>query len=99
MELKTVNFLGRSFSFRTDLKDEEIEEVIRKVEELHKTLSEKTGIVSTVEVAVMTSLLLSEELFKLRREKEKIEEEVDNRIKNVIKLVNEVLKDIKGQDG
>jgi cell division protein ZapA (FtsZ GTPase activity inhibitor) len=98
LKLKTVNLLGRSFSFRTDLNDEEIEEVIRKVEEIHKTLSEKTGIVSTVEVAVMTSLLLSEELFKLKREKEEVETEVDNRIKNIIKLITEALKDIKGED-
>jgi len=98
LKLKTVNLLGRSFSFRTDLSDEEIEEVVKKVEELHKSLSEKTGIVSTVEIAVMTSLLLSEELFKLKKEKEEIEAEVDNRIRNIIKLLSDALKDIKGED-
>ncbi len=97
LKLKTVNLLGRTFSFRTDLSDEEIGEVIKKVEEVHKMLSEKTGIVSTVEVAVMTSLILSEELFKLKREKEKVEMEVDNSIKNIIELVNKALKDIKGE--
>lgn len=98
LRLKTVTLLGRNFSFRTDLSDEEIEEVVRKVEELYKTLSEKTGIVSTVEISVMTSLVLCEELFKLKREKEEVESEVDNRIKNVIKLLHEALKDIKGED-
>jgi cell division protein ZapA (FtsZ GTPase activity inhibitor) len=98
LKLKTVNLLGRNFSFRTDLSDEEIEEVVKKVEELHKSLSEKTGIVSTVEIAVMTSLLLSEELFKLKKEKEEIEAEVDNRIRNIIKLLSDALKDIKGED-
>lgn len=100
MELKqkTVSLLGRSFSFRTDLSDEEINEVIRKVEELHKILSEKTGIVSTVEVAVMTSLLLSEELFKTKKEKEEMEREVENRIENIIKLLNKALNDIRGED-
>jgi len=98
LKLKTVNLLGRSFTLRTDLNDEEIEEVIRKVEEIHKMLSERTGIVSTVEVAVMTSIILSEELFKLKREKEEVEIEVDNRIRNIIKFINEALKNIRGED-
>lgn len=96
MPAKTLTFLGREFELETDLSEEEFREIVKYVENLYNELKEKTQTVSTIDLSIMASLIMAEKLFKARKELEEIENEVDKKIADIVKLIQHILQEIRG---
>lgn len=97
MPAKVLTFLGREFELETDLSDDEFQEIVNYVEKLYNELKEKTQTVSTIDLSIMASVIIAEELFKVRKELEGIEAEVDKKIMDIVELIENILQEVRGE--
>jgi cell division protein ZapA len=91
--LVSVTIFGQSYSLRADEDGNYVEDLARYVDSQMKTLSESTGTIEPLRVAVLTALNIADELHKLRERQRTAEEEVQATARELVTALTESLRE------
>ncbi|MBI3014161.1 MAG: cell division protein ZapA [Candidatus Tectomicrobia bacterium] len=83
-----VQICGRRYVLKGDATPEHAGRLAAYVDEQMRKLSASAGAVSSLNVAVLAALNIAEELFKVREEKQLLEETYEKKASNLIDLLS-----------
>ena len=84
-----VNILNHKYLIKCDEGDEYVNKVIAYVNKKIKEITEKTRMVATVQIAVLTALNIADDCLKLEGKISKVED----RSKNLVNMIDERIGD------
>lgn len=87
-----IKLLGQEFAILSDSGDEEVARIVDyingKAEEIGKSLSNPT----TLNIAILVSLNIADEFFRLKGEKENIYNQLENKSERLINFIDNSFK-------
>ena len=89
-----VEIFGTGYSIRGEENQEYIREVASYVDARMREINQRLPIASHAKVAVLASLNLADELFKLRRQNERLTQEIGKRAKALSKELETCLEEV-----
>ena len=85
-----VEICGNRYVIKSDLASREIEGIAKYVDSKMKEIKENSSsIMSISKLAILAALNVTEELFRLRHQKEEMEDVVEQRSSKLIELLDE----------
>jgi len=85
-----VTIYGQTFSVLTEADPREVDELAREIDELMSSVASRSGIADTSRLALLVCLHLADQLKSERREKAGIKAELENRIRKVATMLDQV---------
>lgn len=79
-----VSILGRDYNIKTEDDEEYVQKVSRYINEKAQNISKNTGVIATLDLAILTLLNIADDYFKL---KENIAKDVDNKLQRLIDFI------------
>ncbi len=94
-KLTCVKIFGTEYSLKGDENQKYMEELSIYVDKKMREIAERSALVSTAKVAVLTALRIADELYQLRKEKggAKPDGSTEKRIKKLIEMIDHKVKD------
>ena len=89
-----VEIFGTGYSIRGEENQEYIREVASYVDARMREINKRLPVASLAKVAVLASLNLADELFKLRRQNKRLTEEIGKRAKTLSKELETCLEEV-----
>lgn len=83
-----VHIMGQKFMVRSDSSDDYIGKVANYVDKKMNEVMENTQSVSSLNVAILAAMNIADEYFKYQRDREERLGIVENKIKDLIELVD-----------
>lgn len=92
-----INLLGTDFSIKSSETNEYMEQVVSFIKKHINSLAEKTQISDPLKLSILTNIVITSELFKLKENPKEKNMELNAKIleKNVERLVKELEEAIK----
>ncbi len=84
-----IQVLGQEFSVLSDSGDEHVAEIVRYVNDKAEKIGSAKGNVTILSVTILVALNIAEELFKLKRDKEDIQSQLESRAEKLINFIEE----------
>ena len=84
-----IQVLGQEFSVLSDSGDEHVAEIVRYVNDKAEKIGSAKGNVTILSVTILVALNIAEELFKLKRDKEDIQSQLESRSEKLINFIEE----------
>jgi cell division protein ZapA len=88
-----IEIFGQVYKVRGEEDQGYIEELARYVDSKMQTISETTGTIDSLKVAILAALNIADELFKLQSERESSEERVLTKANELADALDEALKE------
>jgi len=85
----TVTIYGQEYPIRGRGDEERIRSVAKYVDERMMQIEEQTSVSSPTRLAILAALNIADELFTLRREKERIVSEFEEKAKELAEALNQ----------
>lgn len=94
-KLTQVKIFGTEYSLKGDEDREYMEELSNYVDKEMREVAERSALVSTAKVAVLTALRIADELYQLREEKGGVKPDgsTEKRIRKLIEMIDHKVKD------
>lgn len=94
-KLTRVEIFGTGYSLKGDENQEYMEELSIYVDKRMREIAERSALVSTAKVAVLTALRIADELYQLKRAKggAKPDGSTEKRIRKLIEMIDDGVKD------
>lgn len=93
----TVNIYGTDYPVRGDVDAEYIQKVAEFVDNKMRQIDHETSVKSSLKVAILAALNITDELFKERAEKEQLMKQFEEKIVHMIDHLNRTLSKEKEQ--
>ncbi len=87
-----IKILGKTYAVRSEFGESFMMETANLVNGRMQELMTKTGSVATEKIAVLTAMNLAGEFLKLKQDDEKLKQNVQEKIKKVLKMVDNHLE-------
>ncbi len=89
-----VTIYGQEYPIRGRGDEEHIREVAQYVDERMTQIEEQTSVTTPARLAILAALNIADELFTLRREKERIVNEFEEKTKELSEVLNEGIHEV-----
>lgn len=83
-----VSIMGHKFTIRSDSDEEYINKVARYVDQKIEEVVQNTKSVASLNVAILAAMNIADEFFKYQKDRTNRLETVENKIKNLIELID-----------
>lgn len=83
-----VSIMGQKFMIRSDSDEDYVTKVAGYVDGKISEVLSSTKSVASVQVALLTAMNIADEFFKFRNGKEQILNKVENKIKDMVELID-----------
>ncbi len=92
-----VKIFGAEYSLKGDENREYLEELSDYVDKKMREVADRSALVSTAKVAVLSALRIADELYQLRKEKRetKADSAAEKRIRKLIEMIDHKVKEYK----
>ncbi len=89
-DLTQVKIFGTEYSLKGAEAQEYMEELANYVDKKMREISERSALVSTAKVAVLAALRISDELYRLRKDKSETRADIsaETRIRKLIEMID-----------
>ncbi len=84
--------IGREFSVLSDKGDEYVNSIVRYINERAAEIGEASENVTTSDIAILVALNITEELFKVKEEKEDLQSRFENGVEELISYIDKKSK-------
>lgn len=91
--LVPVVIMGQTYKVRADEDVAYIEELARFVDTKMRTIAETTGTADSLKVAILAALNIADELFKAEERERRDDEEITNRVDELVKTLEKTLRE------
>src|SRR4030042_5890476 len=86
--LVEIKVFGQTYTVKTDAEEDYIQEVAKYVNEKMDEVLKKTKSVSTMNVAILTALNISDDLLKEKKERIVLLQEIEARSKDLVEKID-----------
>ncbi|OGL43186.1 MAG: hypothetical protein A2161_09060 [Candidatus Schekmanbacteria bacterium RBG_13_48_7] len=87
-----VNIFGQNYTILGDASPEYMNKLSSYVDSKMREITKQTSTISTTKVAILAALNLANEIFQLREENYKLENDLVKRSKNLIEIIDRGLE-------
>lgn len=87
-----IMVIGREFSVLSDKGDEYVNSIVRYINERAAEIGEASENVTTSDIAILVALNITEELFKVKEEKEDLQSRFENGVEELISYIDKKSK-------
>jgi len=81
--------IGQEFSVLSDKGDEYVNRIVQHINERAKEIGDASENVTTSDIAILVALNITEELFRVRGEKEDLRSRFEGRVEELISYIDE----------
>jgi len=93
-QIVTVTIFGQEYSIRGKGDEEHIRQVAAYVDERMNLIQDQTSITSPARLAILTALNIADELYTLRREKDRIFNEFEEKTRELSDALNQGMSEV-----
>ncbi len=90
-----IKIMGQDISVVSDKGDDHVEDVVRYVNEKAGEIEKNSKDVTTLGIAIMVTLNLAEELFKVNEEQEKLCNQFEDKAEKLINYIDKTRMNVK----
>ena len=87
-----VSIFGQNYTILGDAAPDYMNELARYVDDKMREITKQTSTISSAKVAILTALNLADEIFQLREEQTKLDNDLVKRSKNLIEIIDRGLE-------
>ena len=87
-----VIIFGQNYTILGDASPEYMSKLSGYVDSKMREITKQTSTISSTKVAILTALNLADEIFQLRAEQDKLENDLEKRSKNLIEIIDRGLE-------
>lgn len=91
MEPIKIDIFNSTYAIKTDYDPEYVAELASFVDKKMREVYDKSNTASTQKVAVLSSISIADEMFKLKNRGEKASGELDERVIDLIRMIDSVM--------
>lgn len=84
-----IMVIGQEFSVLSDKGDEYVNRIVQHINERAKEIGDASENVTTSDIAILVALNITEELFRVRGEKEDLRSRFEGRVEELISYIDE----------
>jgi cell division protein ZapA (FtsZ GTPase activity inhibitor) len=89
-----INVMGQDISVSSDRGDDHVENVVRYINEKAGEIEKNSRDVTTLGIAIMVTLNLTEELFRVNEEQERLRSQIESKAEKLINHINKTRANI-----
>lgn len=89
-----IKILGQEFTILSDAEDNEVAGVVEYINDKAREISRPLNNPTTLNVAILVALNIADEFFRLKREKEKIYNQLESKSEKLIDYIDNSFKAI-----